>query len=487
MRPAAATTLVFFASASVLVLEILAGRLVAPYVGVSLETFTGIIGVVLAGISVGSWLGGRAADIYDPAKLLGPILVAGGATAIAAPFLVDLIGTAVGTGPGGIVVLATVGFFVPAAILSAVTPTVVKLTLSDLGKTGSVVGRFSAIATAGAIFGTFFTGFVLIASVPTRPLVWVVGTALAAWGLGLSSRLGSWLGRTAIVAILAGAGMAAAGSAVLGWPCDLESAYSCARVVPDADDPTRRLLLLDTVRHSFVDTDDPTYLEFRYINMLAAVAEAIAPEPAPLDVLYIGGGGFTLPRYVQVTRPGSTAVVLEIDPALVALNENELGLVLDADLVSVDGDARITLVDQPEAAYDYVVGDAYSGLSVPWHLTTVEYLTEVERRLRPGGTFAMNVLDGVATRYLRSQLATVQEVFTNVALIALPEQIAGERGGNFVLIGSNGPIATDVVLADMADRGYQMVAVTGSELDELVDGATVLRDDFAPVDQLLTR
>src|SRR5687767_12119741 len=156
MPPLAAGALVFFASAAVLVLEILAGRLLAPYVGVTLETYSGIIGVVLAGIALGTWLGGMAADRVDPNRLLGPLLVWGGGLALLSVPAISWLGPAsVNGGPEQIVTLAAVGFFGPAAVLSAIAPTVVKLQLADLHVTGSVVGRLSALGTAGAIAGTF--------------------------------------------------------------------------------------------------------------------------------------------------------------------------------------------------------------------------------------------------------------------------------------------------------------------------------------------
>ena len=180
-----ARTLVFVTSAAVLILEILAGRVLAPYLGVSLEVFTGIIGVILAGISVGAWAGGRAADRGEPRRLIGPLLVAGGLTAMAAPLIVDLVGPAASIGPLSIVGLTLIGFFAPAAVLSAIPPIVVKIRLSSLQETGSVVGSYSAIGTAGALFGTFVTGFVLIAAFPTRPIVIVVGALLVGLGVGM--------------------------------------------------------------------------------------------------------------------------------------------------------------------------------------------------------------------------------------------------------------------------------------------------------------
>src|SRR5688572_27672119 len=137
MSPPLAGALVFFTSAAVLVLEILAARLLAPYVGVTLETYTGIIGTVLAAISVGTWLGGRLADRVDPRTVLGPLVVGGGALALCTVPFIRVVGSAnLGTGPLAVVTLAAIGFFAPAAVLSAVSPTVVKLQLSDLAQTG---------------------------------------------------------------------------------------------------------------------------------------------------------------------------------------------------------------------------------------------------------------------------------------------------------------------------------------------------------------
>ncbi len=169
----------FGASAAVLVLEILAARLLAPYVGVTLETYTAIIGVVLAGIACGSWAGGRLADRATPRRLLGPELIAGGLLAMATLPVVRLLGEAgEDGGTADLALLGLLGFFPPAAVLSAVVPTVVKLQLGDLGETGAVVGRLSALSTLGALFGTFATGFVLVAALPNAPIT----SCWSAWG-----------------------------------------------------------------------------------------------------------------------------------------------------------------------------------------------------------------------------------------------------------------------------------------------------------------
>ena len=214
-------------------LEILAGRLMAPYVGVSLETFTAIIGTILAGIALGSAAGGRLADRYNPRLLIGPALTIGGALAWWSLAMVGWFGPLLGGDSSAIIILAALAFFAPAAVLSAVTPMTVKLQLSSLEQTGRVVGELSAAGTAGALFGTFVTGFVLIAAMPTRPIVIALGAALViaglVWIFGFTKKAPSAALVLALV-VSAGVGITA------GTPCEFESAYFCGKVVTDPND-----------------------------------------------------------------------------------------------------------------------------------------------------------------------------------------------------------------------------------------------------------
>ena len=481
----------FGTSAAVLVLEILAGRVLAPYVGVTLETYTGIIGTVLAGIALGTWLGGRMADRHDPRALLGPIVLLGGVVALLALPAVRIFGPWLqGSGPLAILLLSLIGFFAPAAVLSAVTPTVVKLQLSSLAETGATVGRLSALGTAGSILGTFVTGFFLVAAFPTGPIMLALGGALVVAGLLLTG----WLQRgrrdrptTPRPGPLLVVGAMAAGMIlILPSPCQVESAYFCARVLPDESREGGRLLVLDTLRHSYVDLDDPTHLEFTYAQAMSDVLDTFRPPGQPVEALHIGGGGFTLPRYLLETRPGSSNLVLELDPALVQLAREELGLETGPDLRVIEGDARMALQEQPTDAYDIVVGDAFGGLAVPWHLTTRQVVEEIQRTLRPDGVYTLNLIDYPPLGFARAEAATLAAVFDHVAVIAPPERLAGEAGGNFVLAASDVPIDVAAVQARNDARGDDDVVATGAALDDFIGDAMVLTDAYAPVDQLLT-
>jgi SAM-dependent methyltransferase len=447
-----AAALVFISSGAVLVLEILGIRLLAPYVGLTIETTTVIIGTVLAGIAAGAAVGGRAADELDPQRLLAGLLAAGGALAIATVPLARGLGSALQEDAGAAAVLiAAVALFPPAAVLSAVTPTVARMQLRDLDTTGTVVGRLSAWATAGGLVGTFATGFVIVPLVPTDVAVAVVGVVLVVLGL-VVARTGA--------ALAAGAGAIVMGAATLaaGAPCDAETVYHCARV---EEDGSGRVLRLERLRHSYVDLQDPTHLEFDYTQWMGAAIDDMSA--GPIEAVFVGGGGFTLPRYVAARRPGSRSRVLEVDGDLVELARERLGLRTGPDLRVRVGDARLTLRGEPTDSADLVVGDAFGGVAVPWHLTTEEFARDIRRVLRPDGLYLLNVIDYEPRALVRAEQATLREVFEHVALVGHPDP-----GGNHVFLASDAPLPV----------------LPAPQLD--LPGGDVLRDDDAPADQLLT-
>jgi spermidine synthase len=511
MPSLAASVLVLLSSAAVLVLELLAARLLIPYVGNTIETYTAIIGVVLAGIALGTWLGGRAADRARPRRLLAPLLVAGGALSAFTVPLIDTLGVGLrGTGPATAVILSTLGFLAPAAVLSAVTPVVIKLQLDSLERTGSVVGRLSALATLGGIAGTFLTGFVIVALFPTRAsirvlaVLIVLGGVVVAVGLARAGRedgeralgrLGAdgstpLLGIAPIVVALLAIGV----SLSTQGPCEEESAYFCIAVREDPQSPTGRVLWLDTLPHSHVDLADPAVLSFTYTAWYGDAIGALAPDGRALRALHIGAGGLTMPRYLRSEHPGSTQLVLELDPLVIDVAERRLGFVPGEDIRIVTGDARRTVTALAMAArdattgaaasggFDLVIGDAFGGVAVPWHLTTREFTADVHALMAPDGLYLLNVIDHGPRGFLRAEVATIRDVFMHVAVIGRSDG----RGGNHVVIASDRPIPLDAIAAGNRARARDDVVLHGAVLDALVGDARVLTDDRAPVDQLLT-
>ncbi|MFF5175289.1 fused MFS/spermidine synthase [Micromonospora sp. NPDC000089] len=487
-----AAFLVFLSSGAVLVLETVSLRLVGPYVGVTLQVTSSVIGIALAAIAYGAWTGGWLADRRDPRGLLAPALVlAGITTAITLP-VVRYAGEVLrGGAAGAILLLTALAVFVPAALLAAVTPLVVKLQLADLRRTGQVVGRLSGIGTLGGITATLVTGFVLVAALPTTVILialavtlGVTGLALAAW---LRRRAGAGLpGPARTKATLAVLGLVAAGlSAVAPNPCDVETAYHCARVAADPSRPSGRTLYLNSARHSYVDLNDPTHLEYEYSQWIGAVVDVLAPKGRRLDALHLGGGGFTIPRYLAATRPGTDNLVFEIDGELVDLDRRELGVRTGPQLRAEVGDARMLVGGEPADSRDLVVGDAFGHLVVPWHLATREMAAEVNRVLRPGGIYVQNVIDYPPDRFIRAELATVATEFRNVALIAPPDAVAAEVGSNFLIVASDAPLPSEPLLDRLSALKAPPDLLLGDRLPSFVDDALVLTDDYAPVDQLL--
>jgi spermidine synthase len=480
-----AALLVVLSSAAVLVLEVLVSRLVAPYVGLTLETYTAAIGVALAAIAAGAALGGRLADRSDPRRWLGPALAVGGALVLSARPTVFAVGGGFrGLGPVGTVVLVLFAVAPAALVLSMVTPGVVKLRLRTLDKTGETVGRLSALGTLGALAGTFLTGFVLLSALPTSALLLLTGLLLVVTGLVCTVllprvvRAAPLLAMTALTA-LTGTWLVAADST-----CEVETRYYCASVVEDPDRDSGRTLVLDGLRHSYVDLRDPAHLEFPYTKR---IADVLAEQPdGPLDVLHLGGGGFSVPRHLAAVRPGSRSTVLEVDPQIPRIGRKSLGLVTGEDLRVEVGDARTLTSEQESAAYDVVVGDAFGSLAVPWHLTTTEMVEQVRRVLRPGGVYVLNVIDLPPLSFARAEAATLLAAFDDVALMAPPEAVAGEAGGNFVLVASDRSIPVQPLSRRAAAHDEPSSVVGRDGVLQFAGDAQVLTDDDAPVDQLLT-
>nr|WP_202446846.1 fused MFS/spermidine synthase [Streptomyces sp. SID5468] len=204
--------------------------------------------------------------------------------------------------------------------------------------------------------------------------------------------------------------------------------------MPDVDRPGGWLLTLDDAPQSYVDVADPGHLEFEYVRRLAHALDAAADPGEPLDAVHLGGGALTLPRYLAATRPGSRQQVVEADHGLVRLVAEHLPPPPGADITVHTADARDWLAAAPGASADVLVADVFGGSRVPAHLTSVEYLRQAARVLRPDGLYLANLADAAPFAFLGPQIATVGAVFPHVCLIAEPGVLRGRRFGNAVLV-----------------------------------------------------
>ncbi|MDQ0581213.1 spermidine synthase [Streptomyces rishiriensis] len=252
-----------------------------------------------------------------------------------------------------------------------------------------------------------------------------------------------------------------------------------AQLVADRDRARAWTLLIDGAPQSHVDLDDPAHLSFEYQRRLGHVVDLVAPPGKPLHVVHLGGGAFTLARYVAATRPRSTQQVVERDAALVQLVRRELPLDPGARIRVRSADAREGLAKVPDGWADLVVADVFSGARTPAHLTSAEFLDEVRRALGPGGTYAANLADGPPLAHLRGQIATAAARFGELALVADPAVLRGKRFGNAVLVACDLPLPIAELTRRAASDPHPGRVEHGRSLTDFTGGAVPVVDASA--------
>ncbi|MEU1004938.1 spermidine synthase [Streptomyces tibetensis] len=252
--------------------------------------------------------------------------------------------------------------------------------------------------------------------------------------------------------------------------------HGFAKLMPDVDRERAWLLTVDGAPQSYVDLDEPAHLEFEYTRRLGHVLDVVAEPGRALDVVHLGGGGLTLPRYVAVTRPGSRQDVVEADRGLLALVAEHLPLPEGASVSLHAADARAWLENAPAASADVLLADVFSGSRVPAHLTSVAYVREAARVLRGSGTYLANLPDAAPFAFLRSQLATLATAFEELVLIAEPGVLRGRRFGNAVLVAGHQPIDVAALARRTAADAFPARVEHGTGLREFIGGARAVRD-----------
>ncbi|MEU5363060.1 fused MFS/spermidine synthase [Streptomyces sp. NPDC005925] len=252
-----------------------------------------------------------------------------------------------------------------------------------------------------------------------------------------------------------------------------------AQLIPDRDRPRAWTLLIDGAPQSHVDLDDPGHLAFDYQRRLGHVIDLAAPPGRPVHAVHLGGGAFTLARYVAATRPRSTQQVVERDAALVQLVRRALPLDPGARIRVRSVDAREGLAKVPDGWADLVVADVFSGARTPAHLTSAEFLDEVRRALKPGGVFAANLADGPPLAHLRGQIATAAARFAELALVADAAVLRGKRFGNAILAACDHPLPLAELTRRAASDPHPGRVEHGRTLTDFTGGALPVTDATA--------
>ena len=488
--------IVFTASAGTLILEIVAGRLLAPHLGVSLYTWTTIIGVVLAGISIGNFLGGRVADRFPAPSTLGLCLLAGSLASSAPLALVTALHewTFDLTPIPRILLMTATLLFLPSCVLGMVTPIVVKRALTSLTHTGSIVGQLYAVSTAGSIVGVYLAGFVLIALLGTRTVVLLVAVVLLILAL-LFGQLhrARWPAAVLLVGALALAGNAARPS-VRADNCTQETNYFCIRVTEvqrRGQDVVR--LQLDQLVHSFNSISNPQVIIYGYVEIAAETAQYVAEREPRFRSLFLGGGGYTMPRALEARYPEAVVEVIEIDPAVTRTAHMHMGLPWDTRVITYNDDARMAVRDLPLNSYHLIFGDTFNDFSVPYHLTTLEFSQQMRDLLTEDGIYVTNIVDKLVDgRFLKAFVRTLQQVFPYVYVLGESDGIIEAKirtRGTYVVAAAAQPIeferfgaypdptAVPPTTHVMEQSAMQAWLNTGPQ--------EILTDDHVPVDTML--
>ena len=485
---------VFISSAVLLVLEITAGRLIAPYVGVTIYSWTSIIGVILAGLSIGNWIGGRWADRGADERSTGIALLLAAVFSLLSLWLLTLVAPALQSssinliGASFLYVLCL--FFVPALLLGIPTPLLTTLALHLDDRTGHVVGRMHALAALGSIVGTFVTGFLLIQYLGSRAVVGYSSLLLLLLALPFLRRV-SKPGLASLVLLAASATALTGTQNGFTSPCDRESSYFCLRVIDASEQApfgAAKGLVLDHLLHGINHEQEPQMLISPYVHLMQELVDQhFDPrELTRLRYFFAGGGSYTQPRAIVQRAPEARVTVAELDPLVTLTAERDL-YVEPASFRVVHGDARTTLFRQPDLAFDAIITDAFHDIAIPYHLVTLEYVRLARSKMNPDGIFVTNVVDVFPDpRMVKSLMKTFSQVFTHVDvwLDRIPQQ--PERM-TYVISASDREIVGDVL---ESTRGFRRswlrinepLSRSGTPLAEL----PVFSDDFVPVERMIS-
>lgn len=256
--------------------------------------------------------------------------------------------------------------------------------------------------------------------------------------------------------------------------------HGVAELVQDPDRPQSWTLLLDGTAQSHVDLADPEHLEFEYVRRIAHVVDETVPAPAPLRVLHLGGGAWTLARYLAATRPGSAQTVVELDAALAELVGHRLPGPGELDgLRVVTAEARASLERFPAGSFDVVVLDVFAGARTPAQVTTAEFVRSVRRVLAPTGMHVANLGDGAPWPFLPGQIATAGAAFAHLALVAAPDVLRGRRFGNAVLVGSDRELPVPGLVRRAAADPFPARVLDDHDTRALAHAAPVVTDATA--------
>jgi spermidine synthase len=492
--------LVFAGGFASIGVELTASRLLAPYFGSSTFIWASLIGLTLAFLSLGYFLGGRLADRRpEPVVLYAVTAIAAVAIGmipfVARPLLTGSLdafrqldaGAFYGSLVGTLLLLAP-----PVTLLGFISPFAIRLQLLDVASAGKTAGSLYALSTIGSIAGSFVPALVLIPLIGTAATFFILSLALL-----VPAMAGLVAMRARSVALATGFAAFAVPVLALAAPAGVrppdrgillderESAYNYIQVV---DEDGRRSLILNDGHavHSVYDPDELlTGGPWDYFMVAPQLVEGAA-EPEPQDVLLIGLAGGTVARQLTAAYGPIPIVGVEIDPEIneVARQYFALDELPNVDVVVADGRYALRTSD---ATFDLIGVDAYRQPYIPFQLTSREFFQDVSTHLRPGGVAVVNAgRTRTDFRLVEAIGATMRDVFPYVVAIDV------DRYSNTILVGSQLPLSADALIQNVGRRTetspLRVVAgwsLASGNIRAIEPGGPVFTDDRAPVERVI--
>ena len=508
----APSSTVFISSACIMILELVGGRLIARNLGSSLYTWTSIIGVVLLGISIGNYCGGRIADRFGTRKTLAMLF---GISSVACVLTVasnNLVSTLAWLGdvgwPARVFTHICLVFLFPSILMGTISPIVAKRALQQGLATGRTIGDLYAWAAIGSIAGTFVTGFYLIAKFGTVATVWGVGIVLLVMSILYWHRFW-WVYVWAAIFI----GSIIAGRFQFKWVesvgtmlflnqqvdssilYETESQYSYISVKKLSSSPDiRRFSLNNDMASNRINLDDTRDMPDPYMGIYAAITSRESQGRESLSVLVLGGGGYVYPRYVEDVWPGSRIDVVEIDPEVTEAAMQSLGLSRETsiNIITMDGRNYVTDLLERESAgedvgrYDFVYGDTFNDFAVPYQMVTKEFNDKIASVLTDNGMYMLNVIDMYDSgKFLGALVNTMGKTFPTLYVVS--QSGRHDKYNSFVIIAGKQDFSLEGFRQDERVKRFRLEIFDASQMEGLVakSGHIVLTDDYAPVENLL--
>ena len=500
---------VFFSSFCIMVLELVASRLIARHLGSSLYTWTAVIGVVLAGITIGNYIGGRIADKFKVRKALAVLFILSSAACVITVISNNLVGGWLWlwqfSWPVRTFSHVSLVFLLPSVLLGTISPVVAKMALDKGLATGRTVGDIYAWGAAGSIAGTFAAGYFLIAAMGTIAIIWTVGGALLVMGLLYWGRL--WPGYIWALIFLCALLLAVL---PVEW-CEKAAAAVALREKPDPDilyedesqycyitvrqlsqNPDKRAFEQDKLMHSEIIMGDVSDLQYSYEQIHAAITHRFSGDKKKLSVLVIGGGGYVFPRYVEKVWPGSRVDVAEIDPGVTEAAMHAFGLDRNTSINTISMDARnhvdeLLKNEDSAGCYDFIYEDALNDYSVPYQLTTKEFNDKLAILLGDNGVYMVELIDVFdEALFLGSFVNTLEQTFPYVYVITEAHQPNSARN-TFVVVGAMRQLNLDNLEKDYKKTALDLWLFDDSDIGSIKQKANyfVLTDDHAPVENFM--